>query len=242
MRDAAWKSRRSARIGKLLALGLFTNFLIAAALSEGLVSGLRYSGFRWLSVRGAQSVETYTLSGLGRERRDVRVWTAESLQLVDSEFARKMNVLYGPVPMKLDTTWRRDGLEGRLVSMWIEEAAGLPWLSFYKWQEEGEALRGAVPLPDGQGLRSVYPGQNFRVFPYSPIWPGLVANTLFWAGLWGAAIFVPGILRRRHRRKRGLCVACGYDLSASAGACPECGRGKTDGDMRPSTPQRGVGW
>ncbi|MCB9854768.1 MAG: hypothetical protein H6818_03700 [Phycisphaerales bacterium] len=34
------------------------------------------------------------------------------------------------------------------------------------------------------------------------------------------------ILRRRHRRKRGLCVECGYDLSHSTDRCPECGARK----------------
>ncbi len=38
------------------------------------------------------------------------------------------------------------------------------------------------------------------------------------------AAFIRGPLRRRRRRKRGLCVRCGYSLTGNVtGVCPECG-------------------
>ena len=37
-------------------------------------------------------------------------------------------------------------------------------------------------------------------------------------------VLVRGSLRRLHRRKHGLCVHCGYDLTGNvSGRCPECG-------------------
>jgi hypothetical protein len=40
------------------------------------------------------------------------------------------------------------------------------------------------------------------------------------------ALIVRGRRRRRAEQwsRVGLCPACGYDLRASAGRCPECGR------------------
>ena len=60
--------------------------------------------------------------------------------------------------------------------------------------------------------------------PLRPIWSGFAVNTVFYAALLWLPIRGPFVLRRHIRRKRGLCVSCGYDLRhADHEACPECG-------------------
>jgi hypothetical protein len=58
-----------------------------------------------------------------------------------------------------------------------------------------------------------------------PIWPGLAADTAFYAGAWWLILLAPRRIRRVLRKRGGRCVKCGYDLAglAQAGACPECG-------------------
>ena len=65
-------------------------------------------------------------------------------------------------------------------------------------------------MPDGRRTSSIE-----IVFPVLP----LVVLFLVLPGIRGA-----GVLRKRRRKATGYCLCCGYDLRASTGTCPECGR------------------
>lgn len=72
---------------------------------------------------------------------------------------------------------------------------------------------------------SLSPGDDGRRWiPTKPLWTGLAGNTALYAGGWWLLLCGPFALRRLIRARRGRCPRCGYDLTDSPGACPECGR------------------
>jgi hypothetical protein len=79
----------------------------------------------------------------------------------------------------------------------------------------------AIPLPDHKAPPSWHLARH-RELPLIPIWPGFIVNSLMYAALAGLTVYVAITLRRYVRRRRGLCLACGYPLGESE-VCPECG-------------------
>ena len=60
---------------------------------------------------------------------------------------------------------------------------------------------------------------GFGYWAIVPMWEPLL---LF--GIYPAIAFIRGPLRRHRRRKKGLCLKCGYNLTGNeSGICPECG-------------------
>lgn len=68
---------------------------------------------------------------------------------------------------------------------------------------------------------------NRRPMPVTPIWRGMLIDSLFWGGVLVFAVEVPRLVRRERRRRRNACLACGYSL-AGLTSCPECGSGRQE--------------
>lgn len=98
-------------------------------------------------------------------------------------------------------------------------SAGWPWLA-----AEGRNVRGSGPP---EFLLEVTVFWKDRSIPLRPIWPGLLANTLFYATITLALLAGLRLIRTHRRRKRGRCVACNYKLGEGISVCPECGLEKT---------------
>jgi hypothetical protein len=85
------------------------------------------------------------------------------------------------------------------------------------------------------GLIKLPLGLRERRFPYGPLWPGLIINTIFYAAVVWLMIRGPIETRRRWRERRGTCGACGYPRGESS-VCTECGSDLTGswGSPQPS--------
>src|SRR5690242_5850066 len=115
--------------------------------------------------------------------------------------------------------------DGRLV-------AASAWI-----MPENPSLHGRVALEEMFSVGPNLMGTEFEVanFSYSKRQvPGAFSERTFKLPLWpliALSAFLPlrhvlrftrfSVMQRRHAR--GQCVACGYDLRASPGRCPECG-------------------
>ncbi len=73
-------------------------------------------------------------------------------------------------------------------------------------------------LTEDQFLHVIKMTSRCRTMAECPIWVPIVVLATY-----PAIAFYRGPLRRYRRRRRGLCVKCGYDLTGNeSGRCSEC--------------------
>jgi len=96
----------------------------------------------------------------------------------------------------------------------------------YRHRASGLEIRHSVTRHWDVGLsrRSSFDFEVSKGRMYGPIRvPLWMCVGMFTGGAVGVAR-IPDPLIRRHRRARGLCIDCGYDLTGNeSGVCPECG-------------------
>lgn len=66
-----------------------------------------------------------------------------------------------------------------------------------------------------------HPAEN--TLPIGIHWPAFVLQVLISGMLVAPVIFIPPVLWRKLRARRGLCVQCGYPWAPGSERCPECG-------------------
>jgi hypothetical protein len=78
--------------------------------------------------------------------------------------------------------------------------------------------------------------QTLRAIPATPMWPGLIANSLIFTAALYLVSFVPALVLSRFRNKRGHCPRCNYNLVGQlAPGCPECGWNRAAAAQSPPT-------
>lgn len=123
-------------------------------------------------------------------------------------------VLVWPMQMRL-------GWPARSMGYWHD--------GYYGWGSHGWAS-GMDRKPRtawGYEVKAGMPPFEGAVIPLEPLWTGLAINT----GVFGAVVFAGGLAlgrgRGAWRRRRGRCVACGYEVGI-LDKCPECGRARLE--------------
>lgn len=201
----------------------------AEADRVGSGSSVRIAGGRVEAVRGILS-ERFRIfpSDVGTPGNPSPGWPRGELVLARTDGSRTSpgqarslrlpSTVAGPPPEDEAMRW------GRIDTV----LAGFPFRCFRS--EERRAARSWSPAgieidPEADFRNAIEfgaIGEDFLVLPLRPIWPGLVADVLFWSAVTWAAFFVPRSWRTRRRRRRGLCVACGEPLQGSS-TCLRCG-------------------
>jgi len=218
-----------ARAAGFAGLGLLASLLVAAGCALWARPDAKHSAFRAIKAGPGDAID---LSGFGRLGHMADPEWAPKTPLsgwvsIDAEYSS------GPGLRDADLTviYWDDGGHGGGNTIVGEHCAGWPWPALrcycvlrgnaWVWESswrppawlERRAYRGS---PDPRIQRPRPP------VPLRPEPLGLLADSLFYGAILAAFALGPPTVRRRLRRRRSQCPACGYP-TGPAPVCSECG-------------------
>lgn len=209
--------------GRLLKVGAYVlaGFVINIAVAWGCVVAHRHVKFEWnpyYNPHRGDPVAFFVIQRFGTE------WVTG---------CGRPGTLINRYPDKVKTYestpwWPKEAVTFNLEDNADAMAAGWPLLSFSAWktttieQLSKDEVRykpvGHMGVPLG-----ILSSNELSVFlPFHPLWRGVIINSCFYAALLRMSIATPRAMRRRVRRRKGLCMKCGYP-DGGAVRCPECG-------------------
>jgi hypothetical protein len=216
-------------VGGLLLLGLLTTLAVAWGLAAWLPDRSTSGAYELIDVPRKSRIDYVEVVQISRTGMVRREWYAHvPWRHASVHFALEFSAATQERQRFADH-WGGLGalVRGRShIEGWgLEDARGWPlqalWCSFKESGHFVLSVSGGIPLSDEPAN-----ARSIRSLPLRPIWRGLMVNTLFYAALWAMVVGLVWWrpMRRRHRRSRGLCGRCGYDMRGIAGGrCPECG-------------------
>lgn len=217
--------REARRIGWCVLIGVAMNFPIAWWLSwRGGTAGIRSEKLTIAEAPRARSIERRFGPPFSAVRVDLLSLGLTQYEVEHSKATLEEIQASRAVTESWDT---RSGPAVGTATIWH---IGVPWRSMrildLGWvgeKAERQAIWWASTSSIEKGWRFEYPFRSHIIgLAMQPLPIGFALNTLVYAAaLWGVR-FGPGHIRRFRRRRRGLCVNCGYDI-AGMQRCPECG-------------------
>lgn len=181
--------------------------LIVPGVAEGL--GIRSSNGRFvINLRLTDRIDHRPQAGLNSTAPETITWFPLPGGRTTTDVAEEDDPLYRGARF-----WLRRPLS-RVDFMWQRAHAPAPEFWRYYDGKDGQPY---VSAPAGP--QPTIGDEYLRVrFPH---WLLIAVSAALPVACGGRAALA--FVRKRKRRTRGLCLACGYDLRASDGRCPECG-------------------